>query len=75
MLTMRLRRAKPSSQVGDVLKLRSGGYPMTATWSGPVLCAPGAWLISQWFSDTSESKQEMVPEETLERASHGALAA
>ncbi|NYH13826.1 uncharacterized protein YodC (DUF2158 family) [Paraburkholderia bryophila] len=47
---------------------------MTAIWNGPVLFAPGNWLICQWFSDAGELQQEMFPEETLERASH-ALAA
>ncbi len=47
---------------------------MTASWSGPVLFAPGNWLICQWISDAGELQQEMFPEETLERASH-ALAA
>ncbi|MFL9928473.1 YodC family protein [Paraburkholderia sp. RL18-103-BIB-C] len=39
---------------------------MTATWSGPVLFAPGNWLICQWFSDAGELQQEMFAEETLE---------
>ena len=69
-----LRRAKPAFRAGDVLKLKSGGRPMTVIWSGPVLFAPGNWLICQWFSDAGELQQEMFPEETLERASH-ALAA
>lgn len=64
------KRAKPAYQSGDVLKLKSGGRPMTVTWSGPVLFAPGNWLICQWFSDAGELQQEMFPEETLERASH-----
>ncbi|ASV98192.1 YodC family protein [Paraburkholderia aromaticivorans] len=68
------RRAKPTYRAGDVLKLKSGGRPMTATWSGPVLFASGNWLICQWFNDAGELQQEMFPEETLERASH-ALAA
>jgi uncharacterized protein YodC (DUF2158 family) len=69
------RRAKPAYRAGEVLKLRSGGRLMTATWSGPVLFAPGNWLICQWFSDAGELQQEMFPEETLERVSHDALAA
>ncbi len=39
---------------------------MTVTWSGPVLFAPGNWLICQWFGNTGELMQEMFPEETLE---------
>lgn len=62
-------RAKPMYRAGEVLKLRSGGHPMTATWVGPVLFAPGNWLICQWFSNAGELQQEMFPEETLERAS------
>ncbi|MFM0223421.1 YodC family protein [Paraburkholderia dipogonis] len=69
-----MRRAKPAFRVGDVLKLKSGSRPMTVTWSGTVLFAPGNWLICQWFSDAGELQQEMFPEETLERTSH-ALAA
>lgn len=73
MLTMRLRKrpaslAKPAYRAGDVLTLKSGGRPMTATWSGPVLFAPGNWLICQWFGNDGELQQEMFPEETLERA-------
>jgi uncharacterized protein YodC (DUF2158 family) len=60
--------------VGEVLALRSGGRPMTVSWSGPVLFAPGHWLICQWFGDTGELQQEMFPEEMLERASHDAHA-
>jgi uncharacterized protein YodC (DUF2158 family) len=48
---------------------------MTATWSGPVLFAPGNWLICQWFSDAGELQQEMFPEETLERVTRDARAA
>ena len=78
-LTMRLRRraaspAKPAYRAGDVLRLKSGGRPMTATWSGPVLFAPGNWLICQWFGNDGELQQEMFPEEMLERA-RNALAA
>ncbi|MFM0394459.1 YodC family protein [Paraburkholderia phytofirmans] len=69
-----MRRPKPAFREGDVLKLKSGGRPMTVTWSGPVLFAPGNWLICQWFSDAGELQQEMFPEETLERTS-GVLAA
>ncbi|MFM0293608.1 MULTISPECIES: YodC family protein [Burkholderiaceae] len=57
-----------------MLKLKSGGRPMTVTWSGPVLFASGNWLICQWFNAAGDLQQEMFPEETLERASH-ALAA
>ncbi|HEY2604428.1 MULTISPECIES: YodC family protein [unclassified Paraburkholderia] len=60
------RFAKPASRAGVELKLRCGGRPMTATWSGPVLFAPGNWLICQWFSDAGELQQEMFAEETLE---------
>nr|WP_244438816.1 YodC family protein [Paraburkholderia dilworthii] len=49
-----------------MLKLKSGGSAMTVTWSGPVLFAPGNWLICQWFGNTGELMQEMFPEETLE---------
>ena len=66
--------AKPAYRAGDVLTLRSGGRPMTATWSGPVLFAPGNWLICQWFGNDGELQQEMFPEETLERA-HNAFTA
>ncbi|NKJ47603.1 DUF2158 domain-containing protein [Burkholderia sp. SG-MS1] len=76
---MRLRlakeRAKPAYDAGEVLKLSSGGHPMSATWRSPVLFAPGNWLIRQWFSDTGELQQEMFPAQTLQRASQDALAA
>ncbi|MGF6901690.1 YodC family protein [Paraburkholderia sp. GAS348] len=79
MLTMRLgkkpaRPTKPAYCAGDVLTLKSGGRPMTATWTGPVLFAPGNGLICQWFGNDGELQQEMFPEETLERA-RNALAA
>jgi uncharacterized protein YodC (DUF2158 family) len=70
-----LPRTKPAYRTGEVLKLRSGGRPMTATWTGPVLFAPGNWLICQWFSDAGELQQEMFPEETLERVSRDSRAA
>ncbi|OAJ58391.1 hypothetical protein A6V36_05560 [Paraburkholderia ginsengiterrae] len=62
-------QATPMFRTGEVLKLKSGGRTMTATWAGPVLFAPGNWMICQWFSDAGELQQEMFPEETLERAS------
>ncbi|MGF6773078.1 uncharacterized protein YodC (DUF2158 family) [Paraburkholderia sp. GAS199] len=73
---MRLTRrtTRPAYHAGDVLTLKSGGRPMTATWSGPVVFAPGNWLICQWFSGDGELQQEMFPEETLERVDN-ALAA
>jgi uncharacterized protein YodC (DUF2158 family) len=66
--------SKPAYRAGDVVTLRSGGRPMTVSWTGPVLFAPGYWLICQWFGDDGELQQEMFPEETLERADN-ALAA
>ncbi|HEX7932409.1 MAG TPA: YodC family protein [Paraburkholderia sp.] len=70
-LSTRLARSvghgRPAYRVGDVLKLKSGGCAMTVTWSGPVLFAPGNWLICQWFGETGELMQDMFPEETLER--------
>ncbi|MFL9897373.1 YodC family protein [Paraburkholderia fungorum] len=65
---------KPAYRAGDTVTLRSDGRPMTVTWSGPALFAPGYWLICQWFGDDGALQQEMFPEETLERADH-ALAA
>jgi len=32
-------QAKPIYRAGEVLKLKSGGRAMTATWAGPVLFA------------------------------------
>jgi uncharacterized protein YodC (DUF2158 family) len=61
-------------RAGDVLTLKSGGRPMTAMWVGPVLFAPGTWLICQWFDDDGELQQEMFPGATLERV-HDALVA
>jgi uncharacterized protein YodC (DUF2158 family) len=70
-----IRSAQPPFRASDVLRLKSGGRPMTATWSGRVLFAPGNWLICQWFSDAGELQQEMFPEETLEPARDDALVA
>ena len=50
-----------------MLTLKSGGRPMTATWVGPVVFAPGTWLICQWFDDDGELRQEMFPETMLQR--------
>lgn len=61
-------------RIGDVLTLKSGGHPMTATWVGPVAFASGTWLICQWFGDDGELRQEMFAEQTLARAP-GAFAA
>lgn len=69
-----IRRPNPAFRTGDALKLKSGGRAMIVIWSGPVLFAPGNWVICQWFSDAGELQQEMFPEETMERSSH-ALAA
>ncbi len=71
LLIARLRKRPAIRETGvsrgrRVLTLRSGGRPMTVTWSGPVLFAPGNWLICQWFSDAGELQQEMFAEETLE---------
>jgi uncharacterized protein YodC (DUF2158 family) len=65
--------ADPAYRAGEVLILKSGGRPMTATWSGPVVFAPGNWLICQWFTDAGELQQEMFPEEMLVRV-HDAFA-
>ncbi|MDE1179540.1 YodC family protein [Paraburkholderia sp.] len=62
------RARNKNFRAGDVLTLKSGGCPMTATWVGPVLFAPGTWLICQWFDDAGDMRQEMFPKETLERA-------
>ena len=59
---------------GDLLTLKSGGRQMTATWVGPVVFAPGTWLICQWFDEGGELHQEMFPETMLERVPN-ALAA
>jgi uncharacterized protein YodC (DUF2158 family) len=48
--------------VGDVVQLRSGGRRMTVTYAGPVIFAPGRWLICQWFDEAGECAQEMFPE-------------
>ncbi|RDK04843.1 YodC family protein [Paraburkholderia lacunae] len=64
---MRLAR-RPAYRPGDILTLKSGGLPMTATWAGPVVFAPGNWLICQWFGDDGELHQDMFPEATLKRA-------
>jgi hypothetical protein len=69
------RRTKAEYLAGEMLKFRSDGRPMIATWSGPALFAQGDRLIGQWFSDAGESQREMFPEETSERASRDALAA
>jgi uncharacterized protein YodC (DUF2158 family) len=61
---------KPAYCAGDVVMLKSGGRPLTVTWTGPVLFATGYWLICQWFGDDGQLQQEMFPEETLERADH-----
>ena len=50
MKTMFLSKRTPY-RGGDVLTLKSGGRPMTATWVGPVVFAPGTWLICQWFDN------------------------
>jgi uncharacterized protein YodC (DUF2158 family) len=70
---LRFKAAKPAFRAGDVLRLKSGGRAMTATWSGRVVFAPGYWLICQWFSEAGELEQEMFPEETLEAARDDAL--
>lgn len=72
--TMTYATTTTAYRPGDVLTLKSGGRPMTATWVGPVLFASGTWLICQWFGDDGELHQEMFPGETLERV-HDALVA
>jgi uncharacterized protein YodC (DUF2158 family) len=72
---MRLRKRlasppKPAYRTGDVVMLKSGGRPLTVAWAGPVLFAPGVWLICQWFGDDGALQQELFPEETLERANN-----
>jgi uncharacterized protein YodC (DUF2158 family) len=62
-----LMASKTTYRDGDVLTLKSGGRPMTVTWAGPVVFAPGTWLICQWFDKDGELRQEMFPENMLER--------
>jgi uncharacterized protein YodC (DUF2158 family) len=64
---MMLLRNRMTYRVGDVLTLKSGGRPMTATWAGPVVFAPGTWLICQWFDNDGELHQDMFPASMLER--------
>ncbi|WP_206997422.1 YodC family protein [Trinickia mobilis] len=65
-----LNRSRTRYRVGDVLTLKSGSMPMTATYVGPVVFAPGTWLICQWADQRGDLQQGMFPEATLERAQH-----
>ncbi len=40
---------------------------------GPVVFAPGNWLICQWFDSEGELCQEMFAESTLELAYSNAM--
>jgi hypothetical protein len=60
-------------RTGDVLTSNSSGRPMTATWVGPVLFAPGTWLVCRWTGCDGELRQEMFSEAMLKRA-HDPLA-
>ena len=55
-------------RIGDLVRLKSGGRSMTATWVGPVAFAPGTWLICEWRGNDGEMRQEMFAERALESA-------
>jgi uncharacterized protein YodC (DUF2158 family) len=54
-------------EIGDVVRLKSGGQPMTVNQVGPVAFAPGVWLICQWFDQKGELRQEMFHEDMVLR--------
>ncbi len=54
-------------EIGDVVRLKSGGQPMTVNHIGPVAFATGTWLICQWFDQSGELRQEMFHENMVQR--------
>ncbi len=54
-------------EIGDVVRLKSGGQPMTVNHVGPVAFAQGVWLICQWFDQNGELRQEMFQEAMVQR--------
>lgn len=63
-------RRNPRYKIGDIVSLRSGGQPMTVTYSGPVVFAPGNWVICQWFADDGALSQEMFHEDAVILSGH-----
>ncbi|RKP58964.1 YodC family protein [Pararobbsia silviterrae] len=54
-------------EIGDVVRLKSGGASMTVNQVGPVAFAEGIWLICQWFDAIGELRQEMFHEDMVVR--------
>lgn len=54
-------------EIGDVVRLKSGGQAMTVNQVGPVAFASGTWLICQWFDPHGELHQEMFHEDMVQR--------
>ncbi|HTJ95618.1 MAG TPA: YodC family protein [Pararobbsia sp.] len=61
-------------EIGDVVRLKSGGQPMTVNQVGPVAFAPGVWLICQWFDLQGQLHQEMFHEDTVQRVEEPVVA-
>jgi uncharacterized protein YodC (DUF2158 family) len=61
-------------EIGDVVRLKSGGQAMTVNQSGPVVFAPGNWLICQWFDPQGELRQEMFHEDMVQPVEEPAAA-
>jgi uncharacterized protein YodC (DUF2158 family) len=61
-------------EIGDVVRLKSGGQAMTVNQSGPVVFAPGNWLICQWFDQQGELRQEMFHEDMVQPVEEPAAA-
>ncbi|CAB3779864.1 YodC family protein [Pararobbsia alpina] len=61
-------------EIGDVVRLKSGGQAMTVNHTGPVVFAPGIWLICQWFDQQGELRQEMFHEDMVQPVEEPAAA-
>jgi uncharacterized protein YodC (DUF2158 family) len=61
-------------EIGDVVRLKSGGQAMTVNQSGPVVFAQGNWLICQWFDQQGELRQEMFHEDMVQPVEEPAAA-
>jgi uncharacterized protein YodC (DUF2158 family) len=61
-------------EIGDVVRLKSGGQAMTVNQSGPVVFATGNWLICQWFDQHGELRQEMFHEDMVQSVEEPAAA-
>lgn len=54
-------------QPGELVKLKSGGQPMTVTTHGTLANKQGGWVSVYWMTPAGDMKQENIPDTAVEK--------